>query len=210
LFKIDLIGDCRGSDERKHTVNTALLLIDIQNDYFPNGRMPLEKSTEASQKAQEVLQTFRAKQFPVIHVQHISTRPDAVHFLPCTKGVEFHPNVQPTKNETIIKKHYPNSFKDTLLHNHLVKHHINHLIIAGMMTHMCIDASVRAAYDLGFSCTLLSDACATKNLEFNNMLIPAQTVQSAFLAALQPLYADVMTVKEFLHMMMSSRTAVSA
>lgn len=191
-------------------MNTALLLIDIQNDYFPNGRMPLERSTEASQKAQEVLQAFRAKQFPVIHVQHISTRPDAVHFLPCTKGVEFHPNVQPTKNETVIKKHYPNAFKDTLLLNHLIKHQINHLIVAGMMTHLCIDASVRAAYDLGFSCTVLSDACATKNLEFNNMLIPAQTVHSAFLAALQPLYADVMSVKEFLGMMMSTRTAVTA
>lgn len=188
-------------------MNNALLLIDIQNDYFPNGRMPLEKSIEACQKAQEVLQACRAKHLPIIHVQHISTRPDAVHFLPCTKGVEFHPNVQPLKNETIIKKHYPNSFKDTSLLNHLIKNQINHLVIAGMMTHMCIDASVRAAYDLGFSCTVLSDACASKNLEFNNMLIPAQTVHNAFLAALQPLYGEVMSVKEFLNT--NVRTAVS-
>jgi nicotinamidase-related amidase len=145
----------------------------------------------------------------VIHVQHISTRPDAIHFLPCTKGVEFHSSVLPIKNETIIKKHYPNSFKDTGLLNHLIKNQINHLIVAGMMTHMCIDASVRAAYDLGINCTVLSDACATKNLEFNNMLIPAQTVHNAFLAALQPLYADVISVKEFLNMI-SSRTAVTA
>lgn len=180
-------------------MNTALLLIDIQNDYFPNGRMPLEKSTEACLKAQEVLQVYRAKHLPVIHIQHISTRPDAVHFLPCTKGVEFHPNVAPAKNESIIKKHYPNSFKDTGLLNHLIKHQVNHLIISGMMTHMCVEATVRAAYDLGFSCTVLSDACATKNLEFNNMLIPAQTVHHAFLAALQPMYADVISVKEFLN-----------
>ncbi len=190
-------------------MNTALLLVDIQNDYFQNGRMPLEKSTEACLKAQEVLQVYRAKQFPVIHVQHISTRPDAVHFLPCTKGVEFHPNVLPTKNETVIKKHYPNSFKDTMLLNHLIKHQINHLIVAGMMTHMCIEATVRAAYDLGFSCTVLSDACATKNLEFNNMLIPAQTVHNAYLAGLQPLYAEVISVKELLNSM-GSRTAVTA
>ena len=131
-------------------MNTAFLLIDIQNDYFPNGRMPLERSTEASLKAQEVLQAYRAKQKSIIHVQHISTRPDAIHFLPCTKGIEFHPNVQPNKNETIIKKHYPNSFKDTGLLNHLIKHQINHLVICGMMTHLCIDATVRAAYDLGF------------------------------------------------------------
>lgn len=189
--------------------NTAFLLIDIQNDYFQNGRMPLEKSTEACLKSQEFLQFCRAKQMHVLHVQHISTRPDAVHFLPCTKGVEFHPNVMPIKNETIIKKHYPNSFKDTALLNHLIKHQINHLVVAGMMTHMCVEATVRAAYDLGFSCTVLSDACATKNLEFNNMLIPAQTVHNAYLAGLQPMYAEVMSVKELLNSM-SSRTAITA
>jgi len=192
-------------------VNTALLLIDIQNDYFPNGRMPLERSTEACQKAHEVLLAYRAKQLPIIHIQHISTLPDATHLLPCTKGVEIHPQVQPLKNEIIIKKHYPNSFKDTMLLNHLTKLHVNQLIVMGMMTHMCVEATVRAAYDYNFSCTVLSDACATKNLEFNNMLIPAQTVHSAFLAALQPLYANVLTVKEFLHhSSMRTSTAIPA
>lgn len=179
-------------------MNTALLLIDIQNDYFPNGRMPLEKSTEACQKARELLLAHRSNQRTIVHVQHISTRPDAVHFLPCTKGIEFHPDVQPLKNEIIVKKHYPNSFKDTNLLNHLLKNQIKHLVIAGMMTHMCVDATVRAAYDLGFSCTLLHDACATKNLEFNSMLIPAQSVHTAFVAALQPLYANVLTTREYL------------
>ena len=179
-------------------MKTALLVIEMQNDYFPNGRMPLEKSTEACLKLQEVLQLYRAKQFPVIYMQHISTRPDAIHFLPCTKGVEFHTNVQPLKNDTIIKKHYPNSFKDTILLTHLIKHQINHLAIAGMMTHMGIDATVRAAYDLGISCTLLGDACATMNLEFNSILIPAQTVHYAFLAALQSMYATVLSVKEYM------------
>jgi len=190
-------------------MNTALVLIDIQNDYFPNGRMPLEKSTEAALKAQEVLQAYRARELNVIHVQHISTRPDAVHFLPCTKGAEFHPHVQPLKNEVIVKKHYPNAFKDTPLLNQLIKHKVNHLVIAGMMTHLCIDATVRAAYDLGFACTLLHDACATKNLEFNNMIIPAQSVHNAFVAALQPLYANVISEKEFLQHL-GHRTPIGA
>lgn len=190
-------------------MNTALLLIDIQNDYFPNGRMLLDKSIEACQKAVEALHLYRAKQMPVIHIQHVSTRPDAVHFLPCTKGVEFHPDVLPTKNETIIKKHYPNSFKDTTLLTHLTKNQIHHLVIAGMMTHLCIDATVRAAYDLGFSCTVLHDACATKSLEFNNMIIPAQNVHNAFLAALQPLYARIMSTRDYLHLI-GSKTEVMA
>jgi nicotinamidase-related amidase len=179
-------------------MNTALLLIDIQNDYFPNGRMPLEKSLETSQKAKDVLHLYRNNKLPIVHIQHISTRPDAVHFLPCTKGVEFHEDVTPLKNEVIIKKHYPNSFKDTSLLNYLTKNKINHLVIAGMMTHMCIDATVRAAYDAGFSCTVLHDACATKNLEFNNMIIPAQSVHNAFIAALQTTYATITTVREHL------------
>lgn len=181
-------------------MNTALLLIDIQNDYFPNGRMPLDKSTECSQKAKEILQVYRSNKLPVFHIQHISTRPDAVHFLPCTKGVEFHEDATPVKGELIIKKHYPNSFKDTALHNQLVKHQINHIAIAGMATHMAIDATVRAAYDLGFSCTVLHDACATKSLEFNSMIIPAQNVHNAFLAALQTTYASIVSVKEFSQM----------
>lgn len=190
-------------------MNTALLLIDIQNDYFPGGRMPLQHSLEASQKAKEMLQTYRDQKLPVIHVQHISTRPDAVHFLPCTKGVEFHVDVLPLKSETLIKKHYPNSFKDTNLHNYLVKNKINHLAIAGMMTHLCVDATVRAAYDLGFSCTILQDACATKDLEFNNTMISAQHVQYAFLAALQSTYASIVNVKEF-QQMIGSRATVKA
>jgi len=190
-------------------MKTALVLIDIQNDYFPNGRMPLEKSNETCQKAQEILQACRSNDIPTIHIKHVSTRPDALHFLPCTKGVEFHPDVQPTKTETVIKKHYPNSFKDTNLLNHLIKHKIKHLVIVGMMTHMCIDATVRAAYDLGFSCTVIHDACTTKNLEFNSMVIPAQTVHNAFLAAIQPLYARVLSVKEYLHLT-TAKTAVEA
>jgi nicotinamidase-related amidase len=191
-------------------MNTALLLIDIQNDYFPNGRMPLERSTEASLKAQEVLQAFRNKQRPVFHVQHISTRPDATFLLPCTKGIEFHPNVQPQKNEVIVKKHYPNGFKDTSLLSQLQKKNIRHLVIAGMMTHLCIDATVRAAYDYGFSCTILHDACASKNLEFNGALIPSQSVHHAFLAAMQPTYGNVISSREILQMIGHHAGAVTA
>ena len=179
-------------------MKTALLLLEIQNDYFPNGRIPLERSVEASAKAQTVLNAYRELKRPVIHVQHISTHPDATYFLPCTKGAEFYPSVQPTKSETIIKKHYPNSFKDTGLLNYLHKNEIDHLIICGMMTQMTVEATVRAAYDLGFICTVLHDACAAHQLEFNHTTIPAQQVHSAFLAALQPTYASIVSSEEYL------------
>lgn len=179
-------------------MNTALLLLEIQNDYFPNGRIPLEDSTKASTKAQAVLHAYREKKQPVIHVQHISTHPNATYLLPCTKGAEFYSSVQPTKSEMVIKKHYPNSFKDTGLLNYLIKNQINHLAICGMMTQATIDATVRAAYDLGFSCTVLYDACAARQLEFNHTTISAQNVHLAFIAALHPMYAMVLSTEEYL------------
>lgn len=179
-------------------MNTALLLLEIQNDYFPNGRIPLEKSLEASAKAQAVLQAYRDSKRPIIHVQHISTHPNATYMLPCTKGAEFYSAVQPVKGEIIVKKHYPNSFKDTNLLNQLIKNQINHLVICGMMTQLTVDATVRAAYDLGFSCTVVHDACAARQLEFNHSPIPAQDVHHAFLAALQPVYANIMSSDDVL------------
>lgn len=179
-------------------MNTVLVMLEFQNDYFPNGRTPLEKSLEASAKAQHVLSAFREKKLPVIHVQHISTQPDAAYLLPCTKGAEFYSAVAPVKGETVIKKHYPNSFKDTQLLNHLIKNQINHLLICGMTTHLTVDATVRAAHDLGFSCTVLHDACATRQLEFNHTIIPALNVHYAFLAALQPAYAAVLSTDDYL------------
>jgi len=179
-------------------MNTALLLLEIQNDYFPNGRIALEKSLDVSSKAQIILNTFREKKLPIIHVQHISTQPNASYLLPCTKGAEFHSNVQPIKNEAIIKKHYPNAFKDTQLLNYLIKNQINHLLIGGMMTHLSVDSTVRAAHDLGFSCTVLHDACAAKQLEFNHISITPQNVHYAFLAALQPTYANILSTDEYL------------
>lgn len=179
-------------------MNTALLMLEFQNDYFPNGRIPLEKSLEACAKAETILHACRDKKLPVIHIQHISTQPDAAYFLPCTKGADFHASVQPNKNESIIKKHYPNSFKDTSLLNHLTKNKIDHLVICGMMTHASIDATVRAAYDLGFTCTVIHDACATRPLEFNHTAISAQHVHHVILAALQSSYASVMSSDDFL------------
>lgn len=179
-------------------MKTALLLLEIQNDYFPNGgRIPLEKSIDASTKARLVLDHYRENNLPIIHVQHISFDRFADRFLPCTKGAEFYSTVHPKHGEIIVKKHYPNSFKDTVLRSYLKEKKINHLMICGMMTQTTVDATVKAAYDLGYSCTVVSDACAARHLEFNNVNISAQNVHYAFLAALQPVYCNVISSDEF-------------
>ena len=177
---------------------TALLLIDIQNDYFDGGANPLTGSLEASLKAKDILKFFREQKNRVIHVQHLSTRPGSSFFNPGTHGADIHPNVQPLEDETVIQKHFPNSFRETGLLAHLKSNSITHLVICGMMTHMCVDATVRSAKDFGFECTLISDACATKHLSINGKTISATDVHHSFLAALNYYYASVIPAKEII------------
>ena len=169
----------------------ALLLIDIQNDYFPGGAMELAGSEAAGGRAAELLAAFRGRGLPVVHVQHLSTRPGATFFLPDTRGVEIHDCVAPLAGETIVRKHFPNSFRDTALLDHLRGGNITDLVIAGMMTHMCVDTTVRAAFDLGFGCRLAHDACATRALSFGGATVAAADVQAAFMASLGGLFAKV-------------------
>lgn len=172
-------------------MNPVLLLVDIQNDYFPGGAMELHESEKAAKRAEDLLLSFRKKKFPVVHVRHVSTRPGSTFFLPGTQGADFRPCVLPEEGETVFVKHFPNSFRETPLLGHLRELNPDRLIIAGMMTHMCIDTTVRAAADLGFSCTLAGDACATKSLAFGETVVPAEQVQAAFLAALGGAFARV-------------------
>jgi len=177
-------------------VTRALLIVDIQNDYFPGGAMELEGSEQAGERAGALLRAFRQKARPVVHMQHVSTRPGATFFLPNTRGVEIHASVAPAAGETVIQKSFPNSFRDTRLLEHLRQLKVAELVIAGMMTQMCIDTTTRAAADLGFQCFLAHDACATRALTFGGTTVPAAQVQAAFLAALNGLFARVQTAEQ--------------
>jgi len=170
----------------------ALLLVDIQNDYFPGGAMELVGSVEAGNHARELLAAFRRKSLPVIHVQHNALRPGATFFLPDTPGVEFHQCVTPEGDEIVVRKTFPNSFRETPLLERLRELRISELVVAGMMTHMCIDSTTRAAFDLGFECSLAHDACATKALSMGGITVPAPMVHAAFLASLNGSFAKVL------------------
>ncbi len=177
-------------------MNQVLLLVDIQNDYFPGGAMELVGSPQAGAQAGNLLRAFREKGQPVVHIQHIATKPGATFFRPGTAGVEFHQSVTPGDDETVIPKHFPNSFRETSLLEHLRSRDITRLVIAGMMTQMCVDSTTRAAADLGFECLLAHDACATKSLAFGDATVAADKVQTAFLAALNGLFANVLSAEE--------------
>jgi len=175
----------------------ALIIIDIQNDYFEGGANPLAGSLEASANARKLLTRFREDSQPIIHVQHLSTRPGSTFFIPETYGAEIHSNVSPIAGEKIIRKNFPNSFRDTDLLEYLKANAITDLVVCGMMTHMCVDATTRAAKDYGFTCTVIADACATKDLVIFDEKVLAKQVHHAFLAALDYFYSTVTTTEKF-------------
>jgi nicotinamidase-related amidase len=179
-------------------MSKALIIIDIQNDYFQGGACELVNPMEASLKAKEVLEYFRKKDIPIFHIQHINIRKGATFFLPNTKGVQIHENVKPLENEIIIEKNFPNSFLETNLESELEKQNIKELVICGMMSHMCIDSTARAAFDLGFDCTIAHDACTTKDLVFLNKKLNAREVHDSFMSALGSIFAKIVSIKEII------------
>jgi nicotinamidase-related amidase len=176
----------------------ALLIVDIQNDYFPGGKFELFKMEKATKNAQRLLQSFRDHQTPIVHIQHIALQPDAPFFLPDTQGAEIHTSVLPSSDALTIVKHFPNSFRETDLLQYLKALEIEEVVICGAMSHMCIDATTRAAFDFGFQCVVIEDACAARDLDYQGRHVKAVEVQTAFMAALAMMYAKVISTDEFL------------
>jgi nicotinamidase-related amidase len=179
-------------------MNQCLIVVDLQNDYFPGGSMELVGIEEAAANAQILLREFRKAKLPVIHVQHIAARPGATFFLAETTGAEINQMVTPREGEEVVVKNFPNSFRDTTLLEILKKSKAEKLLLCGAMSHMCIDATTRAAFDLGFNCTVAEDACATKDLIFKGKTIKAQDVHASFMAALSAPYAQVLSTQEII------------
>lgn len=176
----------------------ALLLIDIQNDYFQGGKMELAGMEDAAKKAADLLKAFRTAGKPVFFIRHLSTRPGAAFFMPGTSGADIHPGIQPFPEETVIEKNFPNSFFKTELLSRLKEADVTDLVICGAMSHMCIDTTVRAAKELGFTSILIADACATRDLKFGNQVLPASIVHAVFMASLDGMFATVLTAEKFL------------
>lgn len=177
-------------------MSDALVIIDIQNDYFPGGTMELVGAQAAASVAAGLLSRFRQAGLPVVHVRHESTRPGSTFFLPGTVGAEIYPLLAPQPGEAVVLKHFPNCFRETNLLEILRGFSATRLTFCGMMTHMCVDTGVRAAFDLGFACRLAGDACATRDLAFGGRSVAAADVQTAYLAALGAVFAQVASASE--------------
>ena len=171
-------------------MSEALLIIDVQNDYFPGGANELSHPIEAEKRIQQLIAESRSCGRPVIYIQHFNP-PDDTFFLEGTFGAEISGRIRPQPEDNVIIKRYPNSFLETELDAYLKSLQVDTLIICGMMTHMCVDTTVRAAMDYGYQVKLAADACATMDLTLNGEVIPAEIVQKAFVAALDGVFASI-------------------
>jgi nicotinamidase-related amidase len=179
-------------------MSTALVIVDIQNDYFPGGRMTLEGIERAAGNAARLLEHFRNTGQPTFHIQHTWEDASAPFFVAGTTGAEIHASVAPRPGEPVIVKHFPNSFRESPLLAELRRVGADRLAICGAMSHMCIDATTRAASDLGFNCLVAHDACATRNVEFEGTTVPAKDVHAAYMSALGFAYAKVLPTADAL------------
>jgi nicotinamidase-related amidase len=176
----------------------ALVVIDIQNDYFPGGKWTLSGIDAAADNAARLIADFRQRGDLVVHVRHEMGGDDAPFFAPGSEGAKIHAKVTPKADETVILKHQVNAFRDTQLKQILDQNGITNPVFCGAMSHMCVDAAVRAASDLGYECTLVHDACASRDLDFNGKTVKAADAHAAYMAALGDAYAKLATTEDYL------------
>lgn len=176
----------------------GLIVVDLQNEYLPTGKLPLSGIEAAADNAAKVIDDARNKGIPVFHIRHEFATSDAPVFVPGSDGVKIQPAVAPVGDEPVIVKHHINSFRDTDLKQQLDAKGVEDVVVVGAMSHMCIDAVVRAAVDMGYPATVLHDACATLDLSFNGVTVPAAHVHAAMMAAFEFGYGTVKSTQAYL------------
>ncbi|TGV06724.1 cysteine hydrolase [Alcaligenaceae bacterium 429] len=176
----------------------GLIVVDLQNEYLPTGKLPLSGIEAAVANAARVIADARQKAMPVFHIRHEATSETAPIFVPGSDGADIQTVVAPMTGEPVIVKHYINAFRETDLKQQLDAQGVDELVVVGAMSHMCVDAVVRAAVDMGYPVTVLHDACATLELRFGEVTVPAEHVHAALMAAFVFGYGKVTSTQAYL------------
>ena len=170
--------------------DSALIMVDCQNTYR-HGVMQLTNVEPAIKEAQKLLQMARDLKIPIIHIQHdagVGTPYDVTAEIGAISS-----EVAPKNGEAVVVKNYPNAFVATPLEAQLKALGIENVVLAGFMTHMCINSTARGAFNLGFKPTVVASACATRSLTgANGKVIDAQNMHDGALAAIRDLFAVVL------------------
>lgn len=182
-------------------IKTALILIDMQEEYF-SGKLPIPDGAEVAAHAARLLVWAREAGISIFHIRHEATSRESPLYTPATPMVEFHPAVTPRQEEPVIVKHLPSGFRDTGLHDRLAARGIETLIICGLMTHMCVDSTAREGLHLGYRIVIAADACASRDLPdpVGNGIIDHMTVHRTALAALGDRFADILRTDDIVRL----------
>jgi nicotinamidase-related amidase len=169
--------------------DSALILIDIQNTYR-HGLMQLTNVEPAILEAQKLLKLARKHKIPIIHIQH-----DAGVGSPYDISADIGAiatEVAPIAGEKVIVKNYPDAFVETTLEAELKSLGIKNIVLAGFMTHMCVNSTAHGAFNLGYTSTIVASATATRPLlSINGKVLTAEEVHLGALASTRDLYAVV-------------------
>jgi len=168
---------------------STLILIDCQNTYT-RGPLELDGVQAALDQAEELLDRARSAGVPVVHIQH-DAGPGSAYDVREEIGAIVD-RVAPREGEQTIVKHYPNSFTGTVLDAVLTQHPERPLLLAGFMTHMCVNSTARGAFSLGYAPTVVAAATATRNLPgTDGRVVEAPALQAASLASIADLFGVV-------------------
>jgi nicotinamidase-related amidase len=169
--------------------NASLVLIDLQNEYV-SGPLALREAGGAIANAAALLARAREAGTPVFHVAHRG-RQGGMFDRSAERGAIV-AQLTPIEGEVVIEKELPNAFAKTDLEKRLQQTGRKEIILVGMMTHMCVSSTARAALDLGFRTTIDATACATRDLpDGQGATIPARTVHEVALAELSDRFAII-------------------
>ncbi len=173
---------------------TALVLVDFQEEFF-GGRLHLPDAPAAAASARRLLDWARRHGVTVVHVHHIVLRPDSPVFAEGSPGARPVEALASRDGEIVLVKHLAGAFSRTDLDAVLRARGVHSLVIAGLMTHLAVDTTVRDAAVLGYNVVVAADATATRDLPgaLGQPVLDRQAVQRVALASLADRFADVLT-----------------
>lgn len=145
-------------------MSQALLVIDLQNDYFPEGQFPLWNTSSVLENIERAIAAATAKGIPVLHIQHLADPGQglAPFFNAGTPGAEIHPRIlAAAPTAPVIVKHFADSFEQTKLEATLRQLGVTDLLVCGMMTQNCVTHTAISKVAEGYGVTVLTDCCTT-------------------------------------------------
>ncbi len=176
----------------------ALLVIDVQNEYFPGGALPISHPQNHLQNILETMDAAASNALTTVVIRHHQPDPNSPIFRKDSEQWDLHPEVASRPHDLLLDKQLPGSFTNTRLEEFLRRRGIDTVTIAGYMTQVCCDTTAREAFHRGFKVEFLSDATGTLDVENSAGKASAEQLQNAILVSQQMFISEVISKDEFI------------